>query len=207
MDKKIKNLLFDLGGVIMDIKRDNCVAALTQLGVPEHEADDLLGLYAQNGPFLALEEGKITPSEFRDVIRTKINHSVSDMEMDEAFNAFLIGIPKKRLEALRELRKKYKIYMLSNTNAIMYDSKIKESFEIEGFTREDYFDGISLSFEAKSSKPDALIFDYTINKLGILPEETLFFDDSQKNLDAAKHFGFATYLVCPGTEFMEYFQA
>ena len=65
----------------------------------------------------------------------------------------------------------------------------------------DYFDGMILSYEAKSIKPDAGIFEYTIKTLGINPEETIFFDDSQKNLDAAAKFGFGTALVAPGSEF------
>ena len=119
----VRNLLFDLGGVIMNLRRENCVEALEQLGLKD--ADEMLGLYCQTGPFMQLEEGKITPVEFRAEIRRCIGCEVSDAEMDDAFNRFLLGIPVERLRALESLRKQYKIYMLSNTNAIMFDSKIK----------------------------------------------------------------------------------
>lgn len=200
----VRNLLFDLGGVIMNLRRENCVEALEQLGMKD--ADEMLGLYCQTGPFMQLEEGKITPAEFRAEIRRRIGYEVSDAEMDDAFNRFLLGIPVERLRALESLRKQYKIYMLSNTNAIMFDSKIKTDFQIDGKNREDYFDGMCLSYEEGCAKPDLQIFHNVLDKFGIKAEETLFFDDSQANLEAAARLGFRTWLVEPGTEFMEAFK-
>ena len=200
----VRNLLFDLGGVIMNLRRENCVEALEQLGLKE--ADEMLGLYCQTGPFMQLEEGKITPAEFRAEIRRRIGCEVSDAEMDDAFNRFLLGIPVERLRALESLRKQYKIYMLSNTNAIMFDSKIKTDFQIDGKNREDYFDGMCLSYEEGCAKPDPQIFHNVLDKFCIKAEETLFFDDSQANLEAAARLGFRTWLVEPGTEFMEAFK-
>lgn len=197
----IKNLLFDLGGVIMDIRRLNCVASFERLGMKD--ADSFLGEYSQKGPFLQLEEGAISEEEFRTAVRALIDGEVSDEQIDCAFCDFLVGIPKYRLEQLRQLKKNYNIYMLSNTNSIMWRSRIAEDFRQEGLEREDYFDGIVTSFEARSIKPDAKIFHTVVEKLGINPDETLFLDDSQKNLDAAAQLGFHTLLVTPGSEFFE----
>ena len=197
----IKNLLFDLGGVIMDIRRLNCVASFERLGMKD--ADNFLGEYSQKGPFLQLEEGAISEEEFRTAVRALIDGEVSDEQIDSAFCDFLVGIPKYRLEQLRQLKKSYNIYMLSNTNSIMWRSRIAEDFRQEGLEREDYFDGIVTSFEARSIKPDAKIFHTVVEKLGIKPDETLFLDDSQKNLDAAAQLGFHTLLVTPGSEFFE----
>lgn len=200
----IKNLLFDLGGVIMDIERERCVRSLTRLGMVG--ADEMLGLYVQSGPFMELEEGKLTEAEFYEAIRTKFpdgGKNVTDNQLKAAFNDFLIGIPIHRLVELRMLRKDFKIYLLSNTNPIMFNSKIAECFRAEGKEITDYFDGQVVSFEALCAKPDRKIFEYTISHLGIKPDETLFFDDSQKNLDAAAEVGFATALVPPGTEFID----
>lgn len=197
----IKNLLFDLGGVIMDIRRLNCVASFERLGMKD--ADNFLGEYSQKGPFLQLEEGAISEEEFRTAVRALIDGEVSDEQIDSAFCDFLVGIPKYRLEQLRQLKKSYNIYMLSNTNSIMWRSRIAEDFRQEGLEREDYFDGIVTSFEARSIKPDAKIFHTVVEKLGINPDETLFLDDSQKNLDAAAQLGFHTLLVTPGSEFFE----
>lgn len=197
----IKNLLFDLGGVIMDIRRLNCVASFERLGMKD--ADSFLGEYSQKGPFLQLEEGLINEAQFRDAVREYIDGEVTDEQIDKAFCDFLVGIPAYRLEQLRQLKKQYGIYMLSNTNPIMWHSRIAEEFRQEGMEREDYFDCIVTSFEARSIKPDAKIFHTVVEKLGIKPEETLFLDDSQKNLDAASALGFHTLLVTPGSEFFE----
>ena len=184
----------------MDIRRLNCVASFERLGMKD--ADSFLGEYSQKGPFLQLEEGLINEAQFRDAVREYIDGEVTDEQIDKAFCDFLVGIPAYRLEQLRQL-KKYGIYMLSNTNPIMWHSRIAEEFRQEGMEREDYFDGIVTSFEARSIKPDAKIFHTVVEKLGIKPEETLFLDDSQKNLDAASALGFHTLLVTPGSEFFE----
>lgn len=195
------NLLFDLGGVIMDIERQRCVDAYRRLGMAHPE--QFLGDYVQQGPFMMIESGEISPGEFRSTMREYLPADVTDSQIDEAFFQFLIGIPEHRLRQLRELRANHGIYLLSNTNPIMWNGKIKEEFTKEGLTREDYFDGMVTSFEAKSMKPDSQIFHYTVEKLGIKPEETLFLDDSQANLDAAAALGFMTALVPPGSEFAD----
>ncbi|WP_304644718.1 HAD family phosphatase [uncultured Duncaniella sp.] len=196
----IKNLLFDLGGVIMDLDRDRCVRAFERLGMKD--ADDFLGVYGQKGAFLALESGKIDADEFHRQVRPMIDRpEVSDEEIDNAFNEFLVGIPVARLEALRALRKDYKIYLLSNTNPIMINSRIAEEFRKEGFEMADYFDGIFTSYEAGCCKPGKEIFDYTEREGHIKPDETLFFDDSQANVDAARSYGLNAVLVKPGDEF------
>ncbi|MDE5643566.1 MAG: HAD family phosphatase [Muribaculaceae bacterium] len=197
----IRNLLFDLGGVIMDIERRNCVAAFDALGLPD--ADSFFGEYSQKGPFMLLEEGAISVDEFHNRMRAEFPHEVTDSQIDEAFLKFLTGIPVHRLEALRRLREHFGIYLLSNTNVIMWQSKIADEFTKEGRVREDYFDGMVTSFDAKALKPAPEIFIYAEKTLGIKPEETLFIDDSQRNLDAAAALGFNTLLVKPGEEFTE----
>lgn len=197
----VKNLLFDLGGVIMNIRRQNAVDALIKIGMVD--ADSFLGNYVQQGPFLKLEEGAISESEFRDEIRVLIPVDVTDEQIDDAFCHFLLGIPKYRLDALETLHKSYKIYMLSNTNSIMWNSVISDEFKKAGHDINYYFDGVVTSFEAKCVKPDAKIFNSVVENFNIKPEETIFFDDSQANIDAAAALGFKTAYVMPGTEFMD----
>ncbi len=195
----IQNLLFDLGGVIMDIKKDNCVQALRELGF--HNADEYLGDYSQKGPFGQLEQGLISPEEFRAFIRSQVDTPLTDGQIDEAFNRFLIGIPVERLRQLQMLRQRYGIYLLSNTNPIMWHAKIAEEFEKDGLTIEAYFDGIVTSFDAKILKPDVKIFEYAAVNCHIKPEETLFLDDSLANLTGAEKAGFRTAHVPEGKEF------
>ena len=199
--KGIKNLLFDQGGVIVDIRRDYCLDEFRQLGMDHPEL--LIGLYKQEGPFFALENGDITVAQFHEALRPLVPPEVTDEQMDNAFSSFIVGIPLHRLQSLRELRKRYKTYILSNTNPIMFEGVIARNFAQEGLDVNAYFDGVTVSYKARSNKPDRAIFDYAIATMGIKPEETLFFDDGQENLDAAAKLGFKTALVEPGCEFMD----
>lgn len=196
-----RNLLFDLGGVIMDIRRDDCLEAFRSLGM-EHP-ENLIGEYVQNGPFGQLESGEISVAQFHNALRAQLPEGVTDQQIDRAFCAFITGLPQPRLAALRHLRKRRGVYLLSNTNPIMWRGVIAEEFLKEGLRREDYFDGIVTSFEAKCMKPDERIFRRVEESFGIRPEETLFLDDSQANLDAAARLGYKTMLVAPGTEFAD----
>ncbi len=199
--KGIKNLLFDQGGVIVDIERDQCLEELRRLGMEAPER--FVGLYKQDGPFFALENGDITLDEFHDALRPLMPSGVTNEQMDYAFSSFIVGIPLHRLQALRQLRKRYKTYILSNTNPLMFEGVIARNFAQEGLDVNAYFDGVTVSYLAHSNKPDRKIFDYAIATMGIVPEETLFFDDGQENLDAASRLGFKTALVEPGCEFID----
>lgn len=198
---EIKNLLFDLGGVIMNIRRSDCIAAFQRLGMAHPE--EFLGEYVQAGPFMGIENGSMTSAQFRDALRPYLRRGVADEEIDAAFTEFLVGIPSSRLDALSRLRSKgYRIYLLSNTNPIMWNGKIADEFNRDGRLGIDgYFDGVVTSFEVHSMKPDAEIFRTASRNFGIAPEETLFLDDSAKNIEAAEALGFHGLLVEPGCEF------
>jgi putative hydrolase of the HAD superfamily len=167
------------------------------------DAASYFGEYSQQGAFEALESGKISTDEFHAEMRAAIGEHATDADIDHAFNCFLTGIPKHRLTQLRELRKKYRIYLLSNTNEIMWNSRIADEFTGEGLTREDYFDGMVTSFEAKALKPGPEIFKYAQTKLGIVPSETLFLDDSHANCEVARLLGWNAEPVEVGMEFMD----
>lgn len=197
---KIKNLLFDLGGVIFDIEKQRCVDAFIRLGLPDTKA--FFGEYGQKGPFGELEQGFIDIPEFHRQVRALIPGNVSDAQIDKAFNDFLVGIPVERLRHLEDLRARgFDIYLLSNTNPLMWNSKIAAEFKKDGKDVHDYFNGIILSYEAKALKPSPEIFEYTVGHLRIVPDDTVFFDDSEQNLRGAERFGFHTAHVKPGSEF------
>ena len=200
----IKNLLFDLGGVIMDIRRENAVKALNDLGM--RDANALLGDYVQSGVFRQLEEGNISPDAFLREVRnyfTDNGRDISGQAIYDAFMEFLIGIPVDRLRCLEALHKNYRIYMLSNTNIIMWEGRILDDFTADGHDIDYYFDGIVTSFEAHCYKPEKAIFEYAVEHLGIVPGETLFLDDSLKNVEAAQALGFNILHVPTDTDFTE----
>lgn len=198
---KIENLLFDLGGVIIDIERQRCVDSLTALGMTN--ADEMIGLYRQSGPFLQLEAGAISADEFCEAMRQSMPEGVTDGQIRQAISDFIIDIPTHRLEAIRQLRRQYGTYVLSNTNPIMFEGIIARLFQKEGKDINAYFDGITVSYRARYNKPSREIFEYAISTMGIRPEATLFLDDSQRNLDAAARLGFQVALVPEGGEFTD----
>lgn len=199
----IKNILFDLGGVLVDLKKQNCIQAYEKLGF--NDINDYLGDYGQKGPFRELEEGAITPEIFFEKVREHIPNA-SDEDITHAFREFLIGMPLYKLEMLQKLKERgYRLMLLSNTSSLLFSYICEQYFTQQGLTVDDYFTDLFLSYELKALKPDPAIFDMVIRNSGILPDETLFIDDSQENLDIAATFGFETYLAPQNTDFSSVF--
>lgn len=198
----VKNLLFDLGGVVMDIDRSRCVRALEQLGMAD--ADEFLGLYVQTGPFLELERGAIGPDEFFEAIRQRIgNPGISNEQITQAFNDFIITIPQHRLQRLEQLGQMFGMYVLSNTNPVMFEGKICELFTGDGHDVHHYFQGLCLSYQARLCKPDPAIFHHAAEQFAIDPAETLFLDDGATNIEVARQCGYQTLLIPEGAEFFD----
>ncbi len=196
----VQNIVFDLGGVIIDLNRDAAVSALEQLGIAD--ADSLLGLYRQEGPFLRIEVGEISAARFFDILRAQCRPDTADTEIEEAFNKFLVRLPVERLEMLRNLRKRgKKLYVLSNTNAVMFNSWICRAFQAQGLRMEDYFDGIVASFREGICKPDPEVFKVVLRRFGLRPEQTIMLDDSETNCQAARSVGMrAMKIDLPGSD-------
>ena len=201
MEQKYSTIIFDLGGVIINLKKQNCIDAFKALGY--NSIDDMLGEYKQGGEFLALEEGRLSVEEWRESVRKNLSAPVTDKQIDDAFNAFLVDIPVQKLRMLQLLKTKYRIVMLSNTNKVMFESKIPELFKVDGLRIEDYFDDFFLSYKMGLTKPSPEIFIKVAEQLGINPCEALFIDDSQANVDAASCLGFQTMCVEPYTDFSD----
>lgn len=184
----IDNVIFDLGGVVIDLDRDRAVSELEKLGLAQ--AGDLLNQYCQRGPFLDLESGRITAAQLYDNLRRTIANNgrpaPTDLQLQEAFNAFLVRIPVERLTALLDLRKRgRRVFALSNTNPVMYDSWIRDEFMQQGLTINDYFEGIVASFMEGCCKPDTEIFRRPLTRYSLEPSRTLYLDDSLANCEAA----------------------
>lgn len=203
MEKGIKNVIFDFGGVLIDLDRQRCVDSFKAMGL-EH-ADELIGNFAQQGMFMQLEKGLITSGQFRDNIREQSGNPLTDKQIDEAWNSFLIAIPSYKLDTLLALRGKYIVYLLSNTNQIHWEWSCKNAFPYKGFTEKDYFEETFLSYELKQAKPETGIFETILEQTGILPEETLFIDDSVANCLAAEKLGISTHCVKPSEDWTHLF--
>ena len=197
--KEIKNIIFDLGGVVIDLDRNQAVEGLEELGI--RNADSLLGVYGQKGPFLMLETGEIKEAEFFDLILSECKPGTGCAEIRAAFERFLVGLPVERLQTIGELRKKgYKVFILSNTNPLMYHHWIEDAFRQEGQSVNDYFDGIVVSFQENTCKPDPQIFLNLLNRYSIKADETVMLDDSEANCEAAKSVGMQAVRIMPEGE-------
>lgn len=189
----ITTLIFDFGGVLINLDLPLCISKLKSIGAIDVEK--YLSNFGQSGFFLQWEKGEIGLDEFRQQLRTICRGNPSDEEIDTAWMAFLQDIPAEKIELLRKLRPHYRILMLSNTNPLHIKQSARLAFEAHGTTMTQLFDKCYLSYEIGLTKPDRAIFEYLLADAGLEPGECLFIDDGQKNIDTATAMGFATRLV------------
>lgn len=192
MYKNIKNILFDFGGVIVGLDRQKALNRFTEIGFPN--IGDYLGDYRQQGIFLEYEEGKLSPEQFYNKFRELAGRNdISSDDIDSAWMAFLTYIPEYKFEMLKELRKKYKMYLLSNINPSIMKWAFTKDFSPEGLPITAYFDKCYLSYEIGCAKPDKEIYEYVIKDSGMIPSETLFLDDGKNNVEMGIKMGFQAY--------------
>ena len=191
----ITTLIFDLGGVLVDLDIDQCIMNLKQLGLKNFE--QLMGNFGQKGFFLEFEKGQISKEQFRNEIRKLSNQSLTDEQIDGAWSSFLCEIPMQKLEMLVELKDKFRLLLLSNTNPIHVEGSVPAEFAKIGKKVSDIFDKCYLSYEMGMAKPNADIFEALLSDAGVKAEECLFLDDGMKNIEQAGHLGIQTYLVDP----------
>lgn len=203
--KDIKNVIFDLGGVLVDLDIDRCTEAFRELGMPK--VAGLINPYYPAEMIGRLERGDITFHEACNEMRRLDNRpQVTDAEIAGAYGAFLTGIPVVKLRQIDRLRRAgIHTYVLSNNNPAAMEV-IRGQFTADGRTMDDYFDKIYLSYELHELKPSEAIFRKVIADSGAIPAQTLFIDDGQKNVDAAQALGFAVYMPALGEDFGHLFE-
>ena len=203
MDKKIRNIVFDLGGVLVDLDFKAAINGLQEAGFAN--VKEQLLAFDQGGIFQKFELGEITADEFRTAIRENSTVTLTDEEVDALWNLMLLEIPREKLELILELRGKYMVYLLSNTNSIHWDYVCKNAFNYRGFRVEDYFEETFLSYEMHLAKPDKAIFEKMLHDANVLAEETLFIDDSDANCKAAEEGGIHAHHYHIGDDLTEIF--
>jgi len=187
---KIKNVIFDLGGVIINLDTQRTASEMQKLGFINFE--NSYTLINQTDLFDLLEKGLITPDQFRMEIRKHISSSVSDEQIDNAWSAMLLDFPKKRIELIQKAKQNYRIFLLSNTNKIHFDKYSSDFYTDFGFSFNSLFEKSYYSFEIGHRKPDLEIYKYVFKHSNLIPEETLFIDDSETNIKAAQSVGLKT---------------
>ncbi len=194
MERVIKNIVFDLGGVIMTLDPAEALRRFKALGLSD--AERYLDSYTQSGIFGNLEEGKITAEDFRSKLSSLTGHELTFDECKHAWLGYRKDVPQRNLDLLKELRAKgYRLILLSNTNPFMMDWALSCEFDGKGSSLNDYFDALYLSYRLGIMKPAPDFFRQVLDNENILPEETLFVDDGPRNVEAAGKLGFIT--MCP----------
>lgn len=198
MERVIKNIVFDLGGVIMTLDPAEALRRFKALGLSD--AERYLDSYTQSGIFGNLEEGKITAEDFRSKLSSLTGHELTFDECKHAWLGYRKDVPQRNLDLLKELRAKgYRLILLSNTNPFMMDWALSSEFDGKGSSLNDYFDALYLSYRLGIMKPVPDFFRQVLDNENILPEETLFVDDGPRNVEAAGKLGFMT--MCPDNGF------
>ncbi len=190
----IKNIIFDLGGVLLNIDFQKTMDAFKKLGADN--INEIFSGYSQYYFFDAFEKGLISPKEFRNEIRKFLKQNSTDEMIDEAWNAMLLDFPTERINFLLSCKNKYRTFLLSNTNAMhfpVYNKQLKEKFHINDLS--DLFEKAYYSYRLGLRKPEKEIFEIVLKENNLNPEETLFIDDSPINIATADKLGIKTILL------------
>jgi len=190
----IKNIIFDLGGVIINLSVEKTHQAFASLsGLPLEEIKSIV----HHGAFFhEYEKGLINDADFRSHLRESLNLKVGDAELDFAWNAMLLDIPIERIRLLEKLKPGFKIFLLSNTNNIHSQCFNNQVKQLTGFASIDqYFHQAYYSHLVKMSKPDVEIYEHVLRSSNLIADETIFLDDNKDNLTGANKAGIQTFHV------------
>ena len=193
-----KAIVFDLGGVLIDLDFDRCVKAFREI-LGYERITDLLDLYHQKGIYGDMEAGLITADEFRAEVLRESRPGCVPADVDRAMAGLLVGMDPAKVTLLEELSRTYPLYGLSNNNEISV-RRMHEIYEENGLDWQRIFRTEFLSCRMKMMKPSREIFDAAAAEIGFPPADILFIDDSQKNVDGALAAGWQAVYYAPGTD-------
>ena len=187
-----KNIIFDLGNVLVKLNPEGCIGAFKAIGMgelvdtnPQSEGMKLMS---------KLGVGMITTEEFCEAARKLTGTYVTNEEIIDAANKMLVEIPDEKKERLLQLKKAgYRLFLLSNTIDIHWDYCVDHLFPYQKYGVEDYFEQCFLSQRMHLAKPNARIYEEVIRQANIHPDETLFIDDLKENCEAAEKLGIHTF--------------
>jgi len=196
---KYKNVIFDLGGVILNQDPEAMRQRFGQLGLslePRFHIPFITEYLQrrQNKKIMAFIDGFIPESRVIPAIQRRCAPGTTEAQVREALELVISEIPQSRLEMLCQLRQTHKVYLLSNLNE-MYWLQTLHLMQQMGYTPEQCFDRTFISYQMQLAKPDPRIFAQLIEETGINPTETVYFDDIRQNIVAGSKAGFTSFLV------------
>lgn len=203
-NNQIKNIIFDLGDVILNIDVPLASQSFAELsGLSQSE---ILQIFREQDVFRKFETGHLSETDFRDFVRTILNQAAwEDAVIDQAWNSLLLDIPSERIELLKKLAGNYRLFLLSNTSSIHITEVNKILFKATGVEKlDDLFEKVYVSYEMGLMKPSAEIYQQVLLEAGLLAEETLFLDDNLDNITGASAVGIQTIHVQKPTTILDY---
>jgi epoxide hydrolase-like predicted phosphatase len=203
-NEKIKNIIFDLGDVIINI--DVPLAARSFADLTGKDQREVMEIFKQNDLFRKFETGHLDEGGFRNLVRELLSSpDWTDDVIDTAWNSLLLDLPPARVELLQQLAKKYRLFLLSNTSSI-HITKVNKILEAAtGVSKLDHlFEKVFVSYEMGLMKPDQQIYLDLMSQAGIVADETLFLDDNLDNIKGAESVGIQTIHVQKPITILEY---
>lgn len=188
----IRAIIFDFGGVLLNIDPRRTRQAFINLGLQRFETG--ASVLRTSGIYEQLETGTITPDGFRAKLRSFFDRPVTDGDLDQAWNAMLLDLPEPRIRLLEALRNRYRIFLLSNSNQIhfeCYERRFRDEYGYDGF--DALFEKAWFSFRLGLKKPGTEIFRRVIDDAGLDPSSTLFIDDTLMHVEGARKAGLHAY--------------
>ena len=204
ISNKIKNIIFDFGGVICNIDHLIPERKFKELGI--RSFDKMYSQAKQNNLFEDFEKNLISPQKFRNNIKSFIGGNISNEQIDEAWNSMILDIPKNKIDLLLKLKHQYRIFLLSNSNIIhykVYINDFKAKSGLENFS--DLFEKAWFSFNLQMRKPVKEIYEFVLKDANLKPEETLFIDDSIQNIKPAEELGIQCIFLKNGMDILNLF--
>ncbi len=187
----VKNIIFDLGGVIMNIDFKKTERAFEELGFPDFAK--YMTQYHITPFFAAYEVGEIDTTEFIKGVLQIAGKPITDREVITAWNALLLDFPPENVALLESIRKKYRIFLLSNTNALHHDAFQQTLYNLAGKRLEEIFERTYFSHQVHLRKPHVTIYERVLEENQLEPSETLFIDDTASNFSGAEECGIQTF--------------
>lgn len=200
--KNIKYIIFDLGNVILNINYQKATDEFKKLGIKN--AGHFYSKKSQENLFNLFEKGEISHEYFISKIQEKTNNA-NKKSIITAWNSMILDLPKKRIQLLESLKKKYKLFLLSNTNIIHIRKFIKDIGDQQYNAFYNLFDHVYYSYEIKYRKPEKKAFQIILNDYDMNPQEILFIDDSIQHIRTAKKIGIICYHLRDGEDIINLF--
>jgi putative hydrolase of the HAD superfamily len=199
----VKNIIFDLGGVILTLDNRRTEEAFTALGVENFR--EYFGHGFAASFFKEYEIGRITDRQFIDSVRQLTGLDVPDQAIIDSWNALLLDFPPERIQLLKNLRKNYRLFLFSNTNAL-HLAALQQiwSSTFDSGSLDDYFEKTYYSHLLGMRKPDREPFEHILLENGLKGAETLFVDDAMINVEGAKQAGLRGLFLSPGMTLMDF---